>query len=92
MNHGLGPAIIESFKIKIDDEVMQVKQTEVIDNALKKLFPNKEYQTEEKAYLAKGYAMLAKERLTILDIRFKGASTPSFKEIENTFHRAELII
>lgn len=43
INNGLGPAIIESFSVKVDDKRIAGEGTEPIQKALKILFPNYSY-------------------------------------------------
>ena len=91
MNNGLGPALIESFTVKIDGKVISGEGTEPIEKGLKILFPNAQYQSHQ-AYMAKGYSMAAKEKCTILAIQFTEAMSFTPEVIEHTFNRADLII
>lgn len=91
MNNGLGPALIESFKVKVDGKVISGEGTEPIEKALKILFPNTQYQSHQ-AYMAKGYSMAAKEKCTILAIQFAESTSLSKEATEHTFNRADLII
>ena len=91
MNNGLGPAIIESFTVKIDGKVISGEGTEPIEKGLKILLPNTQYQSHQ-AYMAKGYSMSAKEKCTILAIQFTESTSLNQETIEHTFNRADLII
>ncbi|MES9928524.1 MAG: hypothetical protein ABW158_10435 [Candidatus Thiodiazotropha sp. 6PDIVS] len=53
INNGLGPALIESFIVKIDRKIISGEGTEPIEKGLKILFPNDQYHSHE-AYMAKG--------------------------------------
>ena len=91
MNNGLGPALIESFTIKVDGKVMPGEGAEPIEKGLKILLPNIQYQSQQ-AYMAKGYSMAAKEKCTIIAIQFTGQSSLSPEAIEHAFNRADLIV
>jgi len=91
MNNGLGPALIESFTIKVDGKVISGEGTEPIEKGLKILFPNAPYQSHQ-AYMDKGYSMAAKEKCTIVAIQFAESASLNKEAIEHTFNRADLII
>ena len=91
MNNGLGPALIESFTIKVDGKVISGKQTEPIEKGLKILFPNVPYKTHQE-YMAKDYSMAAKEKRTILLIQFTEPRSLIKETVEHAFNRADLII
>ena len=91
MNNGLGPALIESFTVKIDGKVISGEGTEPIETGLKILFPNAQYQSHQ-AHMGKGYSMAAKEKCTIVAVQFSGATPLTKEAIEHTFNRADLII
>lgn len=91
MNNGLGPAIIESFTVTVDERLIAGEGTEPIEKGLKILFPNVGYQSQQ-AYMAKGYSMAAKEKCTILAIQFKSPAPLTKEAIEHAFKRADLVI
>ena len=91
INSGLGPAIIESFTIKIDGEVILGRGTEPIEKGLKLLFPNTNY-TSQQAYMAKAYSMAPKERCSIVALQFQGPQLPTKDTVEHALNRADLII
>lgn len=93
MNNGLGPALIESFSIKVDGKVIPGEKSEPIKKALKILFPKTDYE-QKHAYFAKGYSMGAKERKTIVAIQFsKNNSPPPAPEIvKHAINRTDLIV
>ena len=91
INSGLGPALIESFTVKVDGKIISGEGTEPIEKALKILFPNGQYKSHQ-SYMAKNYAMAAKEKCTILAILFSAASSLTQESIEHAFNRADLII
>ena len=89
INNGLGPALIESFTIKVDDKIIAGKGTEPIEKALKILLPNCQYQSHH-AYMANGYSMAAKEKCTIVEILFTEQPTFTPEALEHTLNRADL--
>ena len=91
MNNGLGPALIESFIVKIDGKIISGEGTEPIEKGLKILFPNIQYQSHQ-AYMANGYSMAAKEKCTVLAIQFVVPTSLTKEAIEHTLNRADLII
>jgi hypothetical protein len=91
INNGLGPAIIESFTVKIDGKQISGEGAEPIEKALKILFPNHTYQSHH-SYVAKGYSMAAKERCTVVAVQFTGPHLPSPEFVEHAINRGELEI
>ena len=91
MNNGLGPALIESFTIKVDGKIISGEQTEPIEKGLKILFPNLAY-TSHQEFMSKGYSMAAKEKRTIVVIQFSEPGSISKETVEHAFNRANLII
>lgn len=91
MNNGLGPALIESFTIKVDGKNISGEQTEPIEKGLKILFPNLVYKSHQE-YMGKGYSMAAKEKRTIVVIQFSEPRSISKEVVEHAFNRADLII
>ncbi len=91
VNNGLGPAVIESFLVKIDGKGISGEGTEPIEKGLKILFPNLAYKSNQ-SFVAEGYSMAAKERCTIVAIQFTGPQLPSGEFIEHAFNRGSLEI
>jgi len=89
INNGLGPALIEEFVVKVDGKVVRGEGIESLEKALKIVFPNHNYQSHH-AYVAKGYAMGAKDKCTILAIQFTGQPLPSREFVEHAFNRGDL--
>ena len=85
-NNGLGPAIIESFVVEVDGEVMKGGGTEPIENGLKKLFPDISHHSTQ-AFMGNGYVIAAKEICTILMISFPEDSPVTPAHIDQTFNR-----
>jgi len=75
---------------KVDGEVISGEGTEVFEKALRIIFPNVEYSSHQ-SYMAKGYSMVAKEKRTILAIKFAKDAVITEEEIDNNFKRADLI-
>ena len=92
INNGIGPALIEKFCVTIDGKVLPGIELDVIEMAVKILFPNTLY-TLSKAYVGSGYAMAPKERCTILSVQFMGNTVPSLETVEHALlRRADLEI
>lgn len=92
INNGLGPALIESFTLKIDSKIISGEGYEPIKKGIKILFPNNKHLPPQYGFVAKGYSMAAKEKCTIVSIEFNGQPLPTLESIEHEFSRAELII
>lgn len=91
INNGLGPAIIESYAIKLDGNIMPGDGTEKMTKALKLLFPSNEFKTQQ-SYMSKDYSMAAKETSTIVSMQFTGEAFPSPKAVEHAFKRIDITI
>jgi hypothetical protein len=91
VNNGIGPALIESFLIKVDDKLISGQGAESIENALKIIFPNLEYKPFY-GYVSKGYSMVANERITIVEIQFLKQPFPTLKFMDDAINRTSLDI
>lgn len=91
LNNGIGPALIKSFLIQIDDRSISGEGTEPIEQALKILFPQYSYQPSL-AYVANGYMMSEKESRSLAIIQFNGSPLPSPDEVKHAIKKARLII
>ncbi len=91
LNNGLGPAIIETFVVKVDGKNISGDGAEPIEKALKILFPNFAYHARQ-SYLAKGYSMSAKERCTIVAVQFLGPQLPTAEFVGHAINRSALEI
>ncbi|HBG78575.1 MAG TPA: hypothetical protein DDW84_07020 [Phycisphaerales bacterium] len=84
MNNGLGPALIENFVLKVDGEIISGDGTESVEKALRKLFPNHKYSSQQ-AFVSKGYSMPAKDKCTIVSVQFENP-LPSREFVKNTIN------
>ena len=91
INNGLGPALIESFTITVDEEEITGNESDVVTKTLELLFPGVKYKSTASA-LAREYAMAAKERCTIIELQFTEPKGMTFDEIDHAFNRADLRI
>lgn len=91
MNNGLGPALIESFLIKVDGKVISGEGAEPIEKALKILFPGQNYKSQQ-AFVSKGYSMSAKERVAIVAVQFTTQPFPTPEFVEHAINRADMEI
>ncbi len=91
MNKGIGPAIIKSFELAVDGKQIQGRKTEKIDKALKILFPKESY-TSTSSFLDDGYAMAAKDGLTLASLKFSLGVALTSEEFERRLERVSLTI
>jgi len=93
LNNGLGPALIKSFIVKVDGEIISGKGTKPIEAAVEMLFPREDYSySADYAYMNKGYAMSAKDRCRVVIIQFQGEFQPPGDDVEATLNRADLVV
>lgn len=91
INHGIGPAVIEDFSVKVDGRLVPGNGSERLEKALKIVLPNLSYQSQQ-SYLGVGYVMAPKERCTVFAVQFIGQSLPSKEFVEHAINRGDLEI
>lgn len=91
LNNGIGPALIESFYIHVDGQLISGEGTEPIEKALKILFPQYQYASWQ-SFVAKGYMMAEKEARNLVTIVFQGEKVPMPVEVEHATKRVRLLI
>lgn len=91
LNNGIGPALIESFYIHVDGELISGEGMEPIEKALKILFSQYQYASWQ-SFVAKGYMMAEKEARNLVTIVFQGEKVPTPVEVEHATKRARLLI
>jgi hypothetical protein len=91
LNNGIGPALIQSFRIQIDGQPISGEGMEPIEKALKILFPHYQYISGQ-SYVSKGYMMAAKETRNLVTIAFQGEKMPRPEELDHAAKRAQLLI
>lgn len=91
LNNGIGPALIESFSIHVDGQLISGDGLELIEKALKILFPQYQYASWQ-SFVAKGYMMAEKEVRNLVTIAFQGDQIPTPVEVDHTTKRARLLI
>lgn len=91
LNNGIGPALIENFCIHVDGQLIAGEGTEPIENALKILFPQYQYNSWQ-SFVAKGYMMAEKEARNLITIVFLGEKMPTPAEVELATKRTRLLI
>ncbi len=89
LNNGLGPAVIKNFTIKVDGKKISGEGTELMEKAIKALFPDMEFNYQY-GHLGEKYAMGAKEKRTLLSIQFLDDELPPSDDIKRTLSRADL--
>jgi hypothetical protein len=90
-NNGVGPALIKSFTIEVDGKKVSGEVSDQVKNALKILFPQREY-TSSQSYVGLGYMMSAKEKRHLVDVQFTGNNLPKPDEVLQKLKRARLVI
>ncbi|MBK9595445.1 MAG: hypothetical protein IPO57_08835 [Rhodocyclales bacterium] len=91
LNNGIGPALVESFYIHVDGQLISGEGMEPIEKALKILFPQYQYASWQ-SFVAKGYMMAEKEARNLVTIVFQGEKVPTPAEVEHATKRARLLI
>ena len=91
-NNGLGPAIIESFIIKLDNTIIHGVGDEPLVTLLKSLFTNNEQYSSHTACMHKGYALASGEKYLVLKIEFTKPSESHTSFLATLEDRAELEI
>lgn len=91
MNKGIGPAFIKKSTIIVDGALINGKGLEPIQKAVKVLFSNYQYRSEE-AYVNDGFALSADEKIQLLIIQFYGERRPPKEEIEHAMNRVDIVI
>lgn len=91
LNNGIGPALIDSFQIQVDDHPIIGEGTEPIEKALKILFPQYQYSSWQ-SFVSKGYMMSPKETRNLVTIQFHGERLPTPEEVEHATKRARVLV
>lgn len=91
-NIGVGPALIDTFKIYVDGQKIDGKGTEPIHKAVKILFPTGTPAILHSSYLAKGGALGAKEGITLVQIQFTPETLPTPEVFEHMQKRVKLLV
>ena len=91
-NIGIGPAIIESFEIRVDDKKVEGNGLDVISYAVKAMFPSNAPPVLFKSCLAKGGALGAGEGITLVRIKFAPQTMPTSDEFESMKKRIRLTV
>ncbi|WP_319237476.1 hypothetical protein [uncultured Propionivibrio sp.] len=91
-NIGIGPAIIDSFEVRVDDKMVEGNGLDVIDSAVKAMFPSNAPSVLYKSCMAKGGALGAGEGITIVRIQFSPLAMPTYDEFEQMKKRVRLTV
>lgn len=91
-NIGVGPALIESFEIFVDDKKIDGKGTEPIDRAINILFPTHTPTVLYRSYLAKGGALGEKEGIVVVSMQFMPQTLPTPEVLDHTLKRIKLVV
>ncbi len=91
VNNGLGPALITSMEITLDNQVIQGKATEPIDTVIQALFVDAQYKTET-SFFDIGYSMPVDERRALVSIQFLEPFTITPEIFEERMKRCGLYI
>lgn len=91
VNNGLGPAVIDSFVVKLDGNEMKGHATEPIESILKALFVDSSYKYEATT-LDVGYSMPSNEKRPLVTVQFLEPFTITPEDFEEKLSRCELLI
>jgi hypothetical protein len=91
MNNGVGPALIQSFRVYVDNQELLGTESDLIDTAIKMLFSQSGYDSHN-AFLSKGYMMAANDRHELIKIKFSNPNVPRVEEVENAYKRIRIVI
>ena len=92
LNHGLGPAVIQEYKILLDNNDTGIKNINDAEFELTKLLDNKIVTHKSVEILSKGYHVAAKEKKVILDISFPINATQNLEDFLKIQKRISLIV
>jgi hypothetical protein len=91
LNNGVGPALIKTFKVFVDGHEIKGQEDEPMQKALKLLFPQYIYQSNQ-SFMSDGYMMSPKESRNLVTIKFTGSNLPKTEEIEHAKNRVNISI
>lgn len=91
VNNGLGPALITSVEITLDNQVIKGEGTEPIENIIRALFVDTQY-TCDTSFFESGYSMPADERRTLVSLQFLEPFTITPEIFEERMKRCGLYI
>lgn len=91
INNGIGPAVIQNFRMYVDGQLIQGEDSELVKKALKILFPNTNYNSHQ-SYFAKGYVMAEKEKRPLVAVAFHGENVPSPETVDHAMKRSRLVL
>lgn len=91
INNGIGPALIKKFIVKVDGEIIEGEKTEKIQKALKILFPNHAY-TSNQSWFQDGYAMTVNESKIIAAIVFHTPESINPVDVSQAIERADILV
>lgn len=92
LNHGLGPAVIQEFKILLDNTNTGIKNINDAELELTKLLNNKIVDHKSVEILSKGYHVAAKEKKVVLDLIFPINETQSLEDFLKMLEKISLIV
>lgn len=91
-NIGIGPALIDSYCVFVDDKKIEGVNTEPIAKAVSILFPQNTPQILYSAYLAKGSALATNQSIDVVILEFDPSKLPTPGVLEHAINRAKLVI
>lgn len=91
-NIGVGPALIKSFHVYVDDKKIDGTGTEPIAKAVHILFPQNPPQILNCSYLTKGGALSANFGIDVADLLFPPTALPSPAVLEHLQKRIKLVV
>ena len=91
INNGVGPALIKSFKVFVDNKELSGTHAGSLDKAFQMLLPSVSYESYN-SFLINGYVTAAKDKHELIKIKFSDISAPKFEDVEQAFKRIRLFI
>lgn len=91
-NIGIGPALIESFEIYVDDDRMEADGLAKIDKAVALLFPVSTPLIANRSYLTKGGALSVNESILLVHLVFPPTAILNQAVLEQIKERVKLVV
>lgn len=91
-NNGIGPAIITSFSVYVDQKRIDGRGDKALEKAVLILFKNSNVLVE-RAYVNKGYSMAANEKRRLIQLNLNAVTPPlTMVDLEQAQNRVRIVI
>jgi hypothetical protein len=91
-NIGVGPALIDSFSIYVDDKKIDGVGSEPISKAVNILFPQNPPDILRRSHLSKGGALAANQSIDVVTLQFDQRTALTPELLEHLSKRVKLVI